>query len=340
MNIKNVLGGVAVFAFAVLPWLTDASGTLSVSQTIVNLRVGDNNEIRFFPPSGQQVNLIGNTNAYVAHANISDNTMVVYGLANGFSALTVCTYDNYCNLIMVNVSNSGNSNNDNDNDDDFDSYPYFVTNSLPHATRGESYSTQLDVDGGDSPYNFYINSGRLPNGLDLSSRGRISGRPTSSGTYSITFRAVDDDGRVAYSQMYSLRVGGVSGTSIYDNGALINDNGTVYIIYKNTKSAFANMNTFNRLGYKQSNVVYATTYDIPFTGYVMGTDHTAHAWGTWLRSGQTVYFSHEDGLIPIARYDVFINNGGSDAKLVNINSYDWDRPMLSLMRNNDSRLRP
>ena len=55
-----------------------------------------------------------------------------------------------------------------------------TTNYLAPATEGESYTLQLQATGGrDTSYNWTLVSGSLPNGLDLSEDGTISGTPAS-----------------------------------------------------------------------------------------------------------------------------------------------------------------
>ncbi len=56
----------------------------------------------------------------------------------------------------------------------------------PEGTVGTSYSQQLAASGGMAPYNWTVASGSLPNGLDLSSGGLLSGTPTSAGSSTFT----------------------------------------------------------------------------------------------------------------------------------------------------------
>ncbi|WP_456600681.1 Ig domain-containing protein, partial [Blastococcus sp. SYSU DS0616] len=73
-----------------------------------------------------------------------------------------------------------------------------VEASLPDATVGERYGVRLDASGGRRPYRWSVTTGSLPPGLSLSSAsGRISGRPTASGTSSFTVEAVDRRGTKA-----------------------------------------------------------------------------------------------------------------------------------------------
>jgi predicted hotdog family 3-hydroxylacyl-ACP dehydratase len=60
---------------------------------------------------------------------------------------------------------------------------------------GSPYSAALAVSGGTAPYTYSVASGSLPAGLTLnSSTGVISGTPSASGTYTITFKVTDAKG--------------------------------------------------------------------------------------------------------------------------------------------------
>jgi len=70
----------------------------------------------------------------------------------------------------------------------------FLTTTLPDATEDDSYSEDINVTGGTSPYTWDIVSGELPDGLSLSaSTGRISGTPDddTTGSYSFTVEVTD-----------------------------------------------------------------------------------------------------------------------------------------------------
>lgn len=62
---------------------------------------------------------------------------------------------------------------------------------LPGATNGVLYTTELDVTGGTAPYHWLLSSGSLPPGLKLSDGGVLAGTPTTSGTYSFTVQVQD-----------------------------------------------------------------------------------------------------------------------------------------------------
>lgn len=67
-----------------------------------------------------------------------------------------------------------------------------TTTSLPAFTIGTPYSYQLTADGGSGNYTWRIATGTLPDGLDLSSTGLISGTPTNMAIGgALTFEVAD-----------------------------------------------------------------------------------------------------------------------------------------------------
>jgi Zn finger protein HypA/HybF involved in hydrogenase expression len=62
------------------------------------------------------------------------------------------------------------------------------------ATVGTPYSVTLNATGGTGSYTYSLVSGSLPAGLSLSSKGVISGTPTSAGTYTFSIKATDTSG--------------------------------------------------------------------------------------------------------------------------------------------------
>jgi hypothetical protein len=68
-----------------------------------------------------------------------------------------------------------------------------TSTSLPGATAGTNYSTNLAATGGVTPYNWNISVGSLPSGLNLSGN-TISGTPTTAGTVSFTIQVTDASG--------------------------------------------------------------------------------------------------------------------------------------------------
>jgi hypothetical protein len=71
----------------------------------------------------------------------------------------------------------------------------FLTEDLPELTVGESYDQILYVEGGLAPYTFAIESGELPDGIQLSSNGVVAGTPTDdAGDTTVLITATDGTG--------------------------------------------------------------------------------------------------------------------------------------------------
>jgi hypothetical protein len=68
-----------------------------------------------------------------------------------------------------------------------------TSTSLPGATAGTNYSTNLSAAGGVTPYNWSISAGSLPTGMNLSGN-TISGIATTAGTVSFTIMVNDASG--------------------------------------------------------------------------------------------------------------------------------------------------
>lgn len=73
-----------------------------------------------------------------------------------------------------------------------------VTSTLPSATKGASFSQQLNATGGKAPYTWSVTAGSLPGGLGLAAAtGIISGTPAAAGSFSFTVTATDSELRTA-----------------------------------------------------------------------------------------------------------------------------------------------
>ena len=65
------------------------------------------------------------------------------------------------------------------------------TASLPNGSIGVAYDAQLAGSGGATPYRFTLADGALPPGITLTTVGKISGAPTTAGSFDFTIRLTD-----------------------------------------------------------------------------------------------------------------------------------------------------
>lgn len=71
--------------------------------------------------------------------------------------------------------------------------------SLPGGTVGTAYYQTISASGGSGGYTFSVSAGSLPTGLTLnSSTGKLSGTPTTAGSYSFTILVKDNTGHGAF----------------------------------------------------------------------------------------------------------------------------------------------
>ncbi len=74
----------------------------------------------------------------------------------------------------------------------YNSGPALLPQPPPAGEVGASYSDQLAVTGGTSPFTWTVSAGSLPPGVTLSSAGGLlSGTPTAAGTFSFTVKVTD-----------------------------------------------------------------------------------------------------------------------------------------------------
>ncbi|MBQ7561806.1 MAG: putative Ig domain-containing protein, partial [Synergistaceae bacterium] len=71
--------------------------------------------------------------------------------------------------------------------------PEITTNSLPNGTENKSYNFTV-IAAGSTPITWTLDSGTLPDGLSLNSSGKISGTPTTAGTFTFTVKAANSYG--------------------------------------------------------------------------------------------------------------------------------------------------
>jgi hypothetical protein len=132
--------------------------------------------------------------------------------------------------------------------------------------------------------------------------------------------------------------GQVRSNTTYANGALVADNGTVYIIYRDQKIGFSSGYAFTRMGFDWSDVITGNTSSLPLI-YVINESSTSHPWGSWIKLGSKTYFVHEKGLIPVTTQSLLRSNGGQTNLVVSGNRYDEKLKKLSSLKKNDSRLK-
>jgi len=132
--------------------------------------------------------------------------------------------------------------------------------------------------------------------------------------------------------------GNVLGANSYANGQLISEGSTIYIVYKNLKTPFANSQAFRGLGYTFSDALQVGNSGLANSGYTVTSSNVQHPWGSWIKSGNTIYFVHEFGLIPLPDWNTFLGNGGQSNVVVPANRYDFRLPILNAMTYADPRL--
>jgi len=305
------------------------NNNLSLSQTNLSLGANQSASVNIYGNGNYYVS--SNSNSAVASATLSGSVLNVYAGLGGNTTITVCqngTSTCATLYVTVNASLYGSL--------------LFNTGTLPIMAIGQYYSYQLQASGGTLPYNYSLISGTLPYGLSLSPSGLISGIPSAGqNTANFAVRASDNYGHNAtanFTVSGSLVGGGVLGASSFANGALIAEGPTVYIVYKNSKSAFTNASVFLDLGFKFYNVLQVGSSSLGNSGYVISTSRAQHPWGSWIKSGQTIYFVHDQGLIPVPNMNIFASSGGVENLIVPANSYDFRLPILSTMIYADPRL--
>ncbi len=138
-------------------------------------------------------------------------------------------------------------------------------------------------------------------------------------------------------------VGALSSVMVYPTGSLVNDNATIYFISGTTKIPFTSWKAFVGLGYSLHNVVNGdlSNYSLPQI-YILSNINMVHPWGSWLLYNGTVYYSAQQGLIPVPSWAVFLNNGGQSKFIVKANKYDLavlkGNPNLPPLVANDPRV--
>jgi hypothetical protein len=308
-----------------VPAFSQTNPTLSAGQVLNETISGG---------SGGNYYILANTNPTAVQLSLTGSQLTLTGLTGGSSTIAVCAAQNSCSVLTVMVTGTAPS------------AIYFTTTSLTPGTVGQVYGGQILAAGGNGSYTFVLTSGSLPDGLTLSSGGGINGTPTASGTNNMAITATDSSGNSTGTN-FTLLINPVVPTSPvttaatgYTNGQLISENGTIYMVYQNTKVGFSNAAAFLGLGFKFNNVTPANDSGLAVSPKIVITADGQHPRGTWVVEKSTVYFVTPQGLIPVPSWDIFLSNGGQASFIVKADSYDLAAHRLPVMTANDARLHP
>jgi hypothetical protein len=320
-------------------------GSLSLSQTSLSLSQGQSMIVSAY--NVPSVYVSSNSNSGVVSVSASVNQVTFYGQSSGSSTIVLCgSSSGQCASVYVSVNGYGYNNGN-----------IVLSQSTLGLNVGQSATVNVSGNGG---YGYYISSNSNPGVVSASFNGSvitIYAISNGSSTLQICQNSASSCqslyvtvGGYSYNSGYpynnngggSLQYPGgsssVLGVSTYLNGQLISEGSTVYIVYKNTQTAFSSASAFLGLGFKFSNVISVGNSGLASSGYTVTTSYAQHPWGSWIKSGSTVYFVHQSGLIPVPDWNTFLNNGGQAGFIVSANSYDFRLPMLSPMTSGDSRL--
>ena len=82
----------------------------------------------------------------------------------------------------------------------------FLTESVPTFDLNRGANFQLEAIGGTAPYAFEIYDGSLPDGLQLTSHGKIVGRPTEATLGETVFVRLTDSEGCSLVQAFNIQV--------------------------------------------------------------------------------------------------------------------------------------
>jgi beta-lactamase superfamily II metal-dependent hydrolase len=117
-----------------------------------------------------------------------------------------------------------------------------VNGTLPGGATGTPYSQTLTASGGTPPYQFSVSTGALPDGLNLSTAGVVSGTPTVAGSFTFTVRAAGADtcaGVASFTVVIAGTPGGGGGIVIseFRTRGAVGGNDEFVEIYNNSDAA-------------------------------------------------------------------------------------------------------
>jgi hypothetical protein len=201
--------------------------------------------------------------------------------------------------------------------------------SLAGGTVGQNYNQSVSASGGLTPYGYVVTGGTLPNGLNLSPTGTISGIPTASGTFNFTVTATDSSA-CGQSGNYAI--------TIAPNLAAVNVNSSVSLVVTGQSLTPAtcpsDVNnivltaTLTNIGSVPLNNPYFEVIELqksgaipppsPFhllsangatcgSGGLIGSQQSVGSPGFILQPGQSVPVTFTIGLSELSRFRFFVN---------------------------------
>jgi len=159
----------------------------------------------------------------------------------------------------------------------------------------------------------------------VSASGTKTVSPTQTTTYVLT--ATNSSGSVGAGA--TVQVAGSLPppvVSTHPDGALINHNGTLYVIEYGQKRGFTSMSAFKGLGYKLQNVTIADLSGLS-EGPVIANSDLRHPRGTLINDKGTIYFLGADLRYPFPSAEVFLSWGNRWQNIVAANNFDLQMPL-------------
>ena len=298
-----------------LPLFSQTNPSMSVGQTLQETISGG---------SGSSYYILANTNPIAVQLSLANSQLTLSALSSGVATVVVCASSNSCATLSVNVNSTTTK------------QSIGISQLSPSLTVGQTLTETITGNG-----NYYLasNSNTTIASIQISgSTGVITAIAPGSTTLSICQAATECVTVVVMVTAAQVPASPAPSTGTYASGQLIKEDNTVYIVYKNTKVAFANAPAFLGLGYKFSNVLSVTGSGLDRSTKIVITA-IGHPRGSWLLSGKTVYFLTPEGLIPVPNRETFLNNGGQESFIVKATSYDMTLAKLPAMTASDSRIK-
>lgn len=118
---------------------------------------------------------------------------------------------------------------------------------------------------------------------------------------------------------------------IFNDGDVVQDGNTIYVIEYGKKRGLPSMTVFNRLGYSSKNITKTDTTGVP-AGEIIVTGDQRHPRGSLVVDKGTIYFLGKDVRYPFPSAEIFLSWGNRFEKVVPANSYDASLPLGPLVQ--------